>query len=197
MTSTVNKALGRWAQGRKSSRARTMAQAGLDLIQLVLVLIIIGIVIGLVINQFQKAQFSQRMTQSQQLVATLKSKIQSVYRQDGDYGSEEDGDMLTLLISTDAFPSGVLRANLPYHPWNGRIVVGGETQQFYIEYQDVPVAACIELARMMGGGTGQQTDLVSIQVGSTDVTTVNVVAIEAACAGGGAAAKQDVRWTFF
>lgn len=164
-------------------------QAGLTLIESLVVLAIAALVIGGSIALFGGASSSQSTSQMTSDLNAIKASTKSLYFGQGGYGTTSLGEVLingkkvpTTMPITGTAPNRVIN-----HALNGTVVITGATSQFTVAPSNIPTDVCIG---MVTAGTGWD----SIKVGTAAARTppVSPATASADCA---LAANQTIVFT--
>jgi prepilin-type N-terminal cleavage/methylation domain-containing protein len=160
-------------------------QAGVTLIELVVVLVISALVIGGALAAFSGASSSQTATQMTADLSAIRASTKSLYFGQGGYGTTA---MTEVLINGKKIPntmtiSGAAPNRVVTHSLNGALVVTGANAQFTVSAAAIPTDICIGLATMSGwdsvkiGANAARTPPVSTATASTDCSSASTQTI--------------------
>lgn len=158
-------------------------QAGLTLIESLLVLILMAMAVAAALALQGTSQSTQQTTQLTSDLNALRTSTKQIYYGQGGYGS---GSLNEVLINGKKVPttlsiSGAAPARVVNHSMNGTIAVVGAGPHFAITVTNIPTDVCIGLATMNGwdtvrvGSAAARTPPVNPAVASSDCATASHV----------------------
>ena len=178
---------------------------GLGIIEAALgVVIAIGVTIGGVVL-FQQTTENSRINDAIRSIVSIQSGIRSLYVNDSTFG--ESSDLVEATISAGIVPGKLINEDgTIVNEWGGLIEISGRPNAFVVDYQDVPLNACVRLAPHTALGTGAAgTGIAGVAINGNivDTNVDGVVSPEeaaAACNEGarnvGGATISAMRWAF-
>ena len=169
---------------------------GFTLLELLLVVGVGAILLLAGIGTYSLVTEGNNINEANRMVATIKNKVQGLYQGQTSYGAAGT-DITATLNNAGIFPNTMLNtAGTPITPWNTGVQVVANTNQFTIQFNDLPEEVCINMARL---DFANDPDFVSTARGGTVIgaagRTPTPVEADTACTA--AVAGNDIQWNFF
>lgn len=120
-------------------------QAGVTLVEIVMVLAVIAVIILSAAGLFGQAFGTSKTRTETSNIQGLISGVQNVYGTTRDYPA---GDMTPTMVSLKAAPAGIISAGTLRNSWGGAISVTGSGSAYSISDSGIPKRACVELAQL-------------------------------------------------
>lgn len=125
-------------------------QLGASLLEAIAFIAISAIVIygavALIKSSFSGTNTNEAVSE----LSTIRTGAKSLFSGSGGYGS---GNLNSVLINAQVFPSTMaVSGSTVTNPWNGSVVVTGASQQFTINYPNVPQDVCVKTVTGSGSG---------------------------------------------
>jgi prepilin-type N-terminal cleavage/methylation domain-containing protein len=161
-------------------------QAGMTLIEVIVVLAIGALIIGGALSLYTSASASQSTNQFNAELAALRAATKSLYAGQGGYAV---GSLNTVLINAKKVPTTMTVVSpVINHSMNGTVTVTGATTNFTITATAIPTEVCVGVVAAASGYT-------QIQVGSNAARTTFPVPTATASTDCAAAATQNIVFT--
>lgn len=168
----------------KIKTLRRRSQAGLTLVEVLLVLAIaaVAIVGGTVL--FSAASETQKTNQTLSDLNALSAGVRTLFNTQPDYGAVAT-DLVPLLANAGKIPANMRTAtNTITDQFGGNVTVVSQGGSFDVTMPGVPQAPCVTILNTLGSTTGG-ANIVSIETGDanygTDAFPIDIVEANAAC----------------
>lgn len=167
------------------------ALRGWGLLETAISMAVIGGLTYVVWSNAAQNNEARRLGRAQDMLLRIVQNTRNAYWSQTTMGT---GDITAVLVAKgNVFPSDTVIGGTPYNPWDGAVTVTGNTMSFYVSFAGLPAGACMDMA---SSNTGVATDmkLVTVRVGSTDITTfpITPTVAESNCSG----TSNTIRWEF-
>lgn len=193
---------------RSLARPRFSPQAGLSLIETVIVLGVFALVVGGIWAAASIVNENARQYQASQQIQTIAQNVRQLYARVSDLsGYTPNQDITGTIEGQAAFPASMcLTAGCPTNAvntditngWSGQVHVRAYTANatsFDIQYTGLPLKACIGLAAKLSGG-----DMVGLSVVTINNTPFSGIQLPLTVVTAGGACNNNsnnsVAWTF-
>jgi prepilin-type N-terminal cleavage/methylation domain-containing protein len=171
---------------RTFSVTQRTRQAGMTLIEVIVVLAIGALIIGGALSLYTSGSASQSTNQFNAEIAALRAATKSLYAGQGGYAV---GSINSVLINGKKVPSTMTVSGTTInHSMNGTVTVTGATSNFTITATAIPTEVCVGVVAAASGYT-------SIKVGTNAARTTFPVPTATASTDCAVAATQDIVFT--
>lgn len=166
--------------------ARASRQAGMTLIEIIVVLAIGALIIGGALSLYSNASSSQSSNQLNSDLTAIRASVKSIYSTQGGYGT---ASLNSVLINAKKVPTTMsVSGTTISHALNGTLTVTGATSSFTMAVTAIPTDVCVALLSAASGFS-------SIQVGSNAARTTFPITPANASTDCAAAATQTITFT--
>lgn len=166
--------------------ARASRQAGMTLIEIIVVLAIGALIIGGALSLYANASSSQSSNQLNSDLTAIRASVKSLYHTQGGYGTSS---LNSLLINSKKVPTTMtITGTTINHALNGTITVTGATNNFTMTVTSIPTDVCVVLLAAASG-------FISIQVGSNAALSTFPISPTTASTDCSTAATQTIVFT--
>lgn len=142
--------------------ARASRQAGMTLIEIIVVLAIGALIIGGALSLYSNASSSQSSNQMNSDLTAIRASVKSLFTAQGGYGTVS---LNSVLINAQKVPTTMTISGATInHPLNGTVTVTGATTNFTVTVTAIPTDVCVSLLSAASGYT-------SIKVGASAART--------------------------
>ena len=151
-----------------SFRKQLGSRRGVTLIEAVLFIsIALGLIVGGLVF-FQQASLAQRTNDAVRSISSLASETRAAYRTQQSFA----GLTPAVLINSGAVPSSAINGTNIRNEWGGDALIGptpalgtiAADSAFFIEYTNIPAAACVRLATATAGTGPVGAGIAAVQV---------------------------------
>lgn len=166
--------------------SRLNRQAGMTLIEIIVVLAIGALIIGGALSLYSNASSSQSSNQLNSDLTAIRASVKSLYSTQGGYGT---ASLNSVLINAKKVPTTMsVSGTTISHALNGTLAVAGATSNFTMTVTAIPTDVCVALLSAASGFS-------SIQVGSNAARTSFPISPANASTDCAAAATQTIVFT--
>lgn len=156
-----------------SRRPGVRRQRGLTAIETLLALAAGSLAVLGAITIYQAALQADKVSKATEQLLAVQNGVRQLYATKGGF-TDDDGfssfgtDVTELLITSNSVPSNMIVSSTELrHPWNGRVRVQTNKDNFEVTYEDVPRDACI---RLLSGEQGQPSSgLAELKIGNRNL----------------------------
>jgi prepilin-type N-terminal cleavage/methylation domain-containing protein len=166
--------------------SKVSRQAGMTLIEIIVVLAIGALIIGGALSLYSNASSAQASNQMNSDLTAIRASVKSMYATQGGYGA---ASLNSVLITANKVPTTMaVSGSTISHALNGTLTITGATSNFTMAATNIPTAVCVALLSAASGYT-------SIQVGSNAARTTFPITPANAATDCAAAATQTITFT--
>ena len=182
---------------------KKISEKGFSLLELLLVVGVGALLLLGGLGVYRLVTQGNKTNEAIRLLSTIKNQTQLTFQNQALYeGEGATGDMVQILVAAGAIPSSAVNtttgagaSSTVYDPWGRAMTIETagtpDGSQFAIGMTGISDDACVALGTVFN--TDNDSDFVSLEVGTTSLTEQTVSALTGECDGD----NNNMTWTFF